>query len=219
MLLILAHLSVRLRFAVGALAPFMFSVAMVIFAFFFIWFCVLLAWPGWGGGALTLRVFNCSTGGVPGLFLCGKRGGLTLWRAGMVVSFSVSRVDRESQTIQSKLVAHLIPPVCTNSHKSGTTWWPAEGMYIWVQPTYSHLSNIISLALYYNRQSGQIYYVDVVPANHDKHIVVGQYRVCDQPNNVYMVSADHYIFIMVGWYWMCDHTNNVYMVPANHDNI
>ena len=121
------------------------------------------------------------------------------------------------QTIQSKLVAHLVPPVCTNSHKSGTTWWPAEGMYIWVQPTYSHLSNIISLALYYDRQSGQIYYVDVVPADHDKHIVVGQYWVCDQPNNVYMVSADHYIFIMVGWYWMCDHTNNVYMVLADHD--
>jgi hypothetical protein len=46
-LLILAHLSMRLRFAVGVVAPLIFSKAIVMFALFFIW-CLFVVWPGVG---------------------------------------------------------------------------------------------------------------------------------------------------------------------------
>jgi len=41
--------------------------------------------------------------------------------------------------LQSKIVAHLVPPTCTNACTCGTTRCAADQMHIWVRPTYPML--------------------------------------------------------------------------------
>ena len=59
-------------------------------------------------------------------------------RERMVVRMWVNAKTDEMRNhiVQSKFIAHLVPPTCTNACNSGTTRWLAEGTYKWVWLTY-----------------------------------------------------------------------------------
>ena len=50
-------------------------------------------------------------------------------------AMTLQEKEQLAQTIQSKIVAHLVPPTCTNSRKSGTTRLSAEETSKWVRLT------------------------------------------------------------------------------------
>ena len=50
-------------------------------------------------------------------------------------SYQIEPSTRWDQTLQSKLLALLVPPACTNGRKSGTTGRAAKKTHIWVWPT------------------------------------------------------------------------------------
>src|SRR5712671_6955185 len=45
--------------------------------------------------------------------------------------------------VQSKIIALLVPPTCTNGPKTGSTQWAAKYMYMWVWLTHSKLDSQI----------------------------------------------------------------------------
>jgi hypothetical protein len=55
---------------------------------------------------------------------------------GASLSNSVLKVAVVIQTIQSKIVAHLVPPTCTDGCECGTTQLSAKKMHIWVWLTH-----------------------------------------------------------------------------------
>jgi hypothetical protein len=81
-------LSVKLRFAVGAVALLIFREAIVMFALFFIW-CLFVVWPGVGGWVVALL---CSSAGcVSVLFLYRVWGEFTHVRAYGMVFLSIAQ--------------------------------------------------------------------------------------------------------------------------------
>jgi hypothetical protein len=66
------------------------------------------------------------------------------------------------------------------------------------------------------RYGGQIFYMNVVPADHDKYDEIGQYHMCDHNYYVDMVPADHNEYGEIGRCHMYDQTYYIVMVSADH---